>query len=316
MRKLYPFILILFFVTVHSLFAQDVKIFATTDTTEYIVGDYIDYSLELNYPKSYNVVIPMVKDSINNLVFIKNGQVVSKEDGNNIIEIRHFIFSKYDSSDVTIPSFYLPYTVDGGQPQYAYVNPVDIVVHTIEVNQQAEIQDIKGPKRIPLDWLLISMIALFIIALLVGAYFGYRYYQRKKSGKVVEKVEIVIPPFEKAITKLKELEEKKLWQEGMIKEYHSEVTGIVRDYFEDRFNFNSLEMTTKETINSLKNNNVKLKVITTTEEFLANADMVKFAKFQPLPTVNEAMLKEAYSIVNETKNEEPVDESNKVVEVE
>ena len=30
--------------------------------------------------------------------------------------------------------------------------------------------------------------------------------------------------------------------------------------------------------------------------------MVKFAKFQPMPTVNEEMMKEAYFIVDFTKN--------------
>ena len=298
-----------------NISAQDVKVFATTDTTEYIVGDYINYSIELEYPKSYNVVLPMVKDSIDNLVFIKNGKVDSKEKDNYIFETRHFIFSKYDSMDVTIPSFYIPYTVDGGEPQFAFVNPVDIVVRTIEVSKQADIQDVKAPKRIPLDWLLISIIALLVLCLIVGAYFGYRYYLKKKSGKVVEQKEIVIPPFEKAITKLKELEEKKLWQEGFVKEYHSEVTGIVRDYFEDKFHFNSLEMTTKETIENLKSKQVNKKVIANTEEFLANADMVKFAKFQPMPTVNQVMMEEAYSIVKETNIENSIDDTEEVINV-
>ena len=303
MRKLYLLISLFFFVALQNVSAQDVHVSATTDTLEYIVGDYIDYTIELKYPKGVNVVIPMVKDSIDNLVFIKNGEVIQKEEGAEVYELRHYIFSKYDSADVTIPSFHIPYTINGGEPQYAYVNPVDIVVHTIEVNQQQEIQDVKEPKRISLNWLLISVIAILVLGLLVGIYFGYKYYQKKKSGKEIEKPIIIIPPYDKAIASLNELDEKKLWQQGLVKEYHSEVTGIVRDYFKDRFDFNSLEMTTKETIENLKAKNVNEKVIVTTEEFLANADMVKFAKFEPMPTVNEAMMKEAYLIVNETKAE-------------
>ena len=61
-------------------------------------------------------------------------------------------------------------------------------------------------------------------------------------------------------------------------------------------------MTTPEIIDSIKSRDVKIEVITKTEEFLANADMVKFAKFQPMPTVNEEMMKEAYFIVDFTKN--------------
>ena len=313
MRKISFLILISVLVAFQTLVAQEVKVFATTDTTEYIVGDYIDYTLELNYAKGINVVIPMVKDSLENLVFIKNGEIIQKEEGNKIYELRHFIFSKYDSSDVTIPSFYIPYTIDGGEPQFAYVNPVDIVVHTIDVNQQAEIQDVKDPKRIPLDWLLIAIISLLVLALLVASYYGYKYYQKKKSGKVISKPEIIIPLYDRTISKLNELSEQKLWQQGFVKEFHSEVTGIVRDYFEERFNFLAMEMTSKEIISNLYELEVEAEVIKVTEEFLTNADMVKFAKFQPMPTVNENMMEEAYSIVNATKEEKFVKSDDEVV---
>lgn len=314
MRKIY-LLLIFLTISLQNVFAQEVKVFATTDTTEYIVGDYIKYSIELKYPKDYNVIIPMIKDSIDNLSFINNGEIIRKEEANEIVEIRHFIFSKYDSSEVTIPSFYIPYTINGGEPQFAYVNPVDIVVKTIEVDQQAEIQDVKAPIRIPLDWLLISIIALSVLALIVAGYFGYKYYRTKNSGKIVEKPELIIPPFEKALAKLHNLEEQKLWQQGYIKEYHSEVTGIIRDYFEDRFNFMALEMTTSEIIINLKSKDVTTEVLKTTEEFLENADMVKFAKYQPMPTVNELMIHEAYLIVNDTKDDTSIENktSNEVV---
>ena len=302
MNKFYSILLILFIWLGTSL-AQEVHVFATTDTTEYIVGDYIDYSLELKYPKGINVVIPMVKDSIDNLVFIKNGKTVHEENGNEVYEQRHFIFSKYDSSDVTIPSFYIPYTFDGGKPQFAFVNSVDIVVRTIEVDSKAEIQDIKAPKRIPLNWVLIIAIVLLILALVIGGFFGYKYYKKKHGTEEISKPKIIIPPHKVALKRLHELEEKKLWQQGAVKEYHSELTGIIRDYFEERFGFNSLEMTTKETVENLKDSGVSTEVIVTTEKFLDNADMVKFAKFEPMPTVNEAMLQEAYDIIDSTKVE-------------
>lgn len=309
MRKIY-LLLVTLFIAFQTVIAQDVKVFATTDTTEYIVGDYINYSIEMKYPKGVNLVFPTITDSISNLTFIKNGEMVKKEVGNEISEIRHFIFSKYDSSEVTIPSFHISYSANGGNPQFVQVNSVEIVVKTIEVNQQAEIQDIKAPIRIPIDWLLVSIIAILVLALIVAAYFGYKYYQKKKLGKVVLEPEIILTPFEKAIANLTKLEEKKLWQQGEIKEYHSELTGIIRDYFENKYNFIALEMTTSEIISNLKLKDVNFEVIKTTEEFLENADMVKFAKFKPMPTINETMMKQAYLIVNKTNQT-----SNEVVNV-
>jgi hypothetical protein len=46
------------------------------------------------------------------------------------------------------------------------------------------------------------------------------------------------------------------------------------------------------------------KLIDITGRFLENADLVKFAKFKPLPSVNDEMLKQAYEIVNRTKLED------------
>jgi hypothetical protein len=37
-----------------------------------------------------------------------------------------------------------------------------------------------------------------------------------------------------------------------------------------------------------------------TNGFLNNADLVKFAKFQPMSSINEEMMKQAFSIVNKT----------------
>jgi len=309
LRKIY-LLLVTLFIAFQTVIAQDVKVFATTDTTEYTVGDYINYTIEMKYPKGVNLVFPTITDSISNLTFIKNGEIVKTEVGNEISEIRHFIFSKYDSSEVTIPSFHISYSANGGNPQFVQVNSVDIVVKTIEVNQQAEIQDIKAPIRIPIDWLLVSIIAILVLALIVAAYFGYKYYQKKKLGKVVVEPEIILTPFEKAIANLTKLEEKKLWQQGEIKEYHSELTGIIRDYFENKYNFIAMEMTTSEIISNLKLKEVNFEVIKTTEEFLENADMVKFAKFKPMPTINETMMKQAYLIVNKTNQT-----SNEVVNV-
>lgn len=302
MRRIFPYILILFITLSLNLKAQNIQVFADTDSTEYIVGDYIHYTLEIKYPKGVKVTVPSVKDSINNLEFIKEEPTVKQESGSEVYELHKYIFSKYDSSDVTIPSYNIAYSTDGTNVKYAKVNPVKIVVKTIEIDPQAGIQDVKKPIRIPLDWMTILIIALIILIIVLSAFLGYRYYKKKHAPLEQKKIKVTILPYQKALVQLHQLEDKKLWQQGKIKSYHSEITGIIRDYFEDRFHFDALEMTTPEIIDNLKSRSVTLDVVDKAEEFLNNADMVKFAKFQPMPTVNEAMMKEAYFIVDNTKN--------------
>ena len=312
-KELLKYFVLFFFFAVLKIDAQNIEVYAETDTTDYFVGDYIKYRISLNYDDNIKVFPLSIKDSVKSLDFIKEEPPV-KSPGKKNQEVYRYVFSKYDSSAVTIPELPIFYTVGNDSTKYAITtNPVSITVHTLDVDPEADIRDVKAPLTIPFDWLIVIIVALVLIVLLIVGYFWYRNYKKKQHGEKFEVPKIVIPPHKIAIKKLYELEEKKLWQQNLIKEYHSEVTGIIREYFEKRFNVLALEMPSSELLDELKNVNDSQQIFDTTREFLENADMVKFAKFKPMPSVNDAMMKQAFEIVNKTKQEEI---ESKVEEVE
>jgi hypothetical protein len=280
--------------------AQNISVSATTDTTIYKVGDFIKYQIEITHEKGIVVYLPSVKDSIKTLDFIQTLPAEKNEANNKIIERYRFIFSKYDSAQVTIPAVTISYTEWNSVKKNIKTNPITITVRTLPVNTQEDIRDIKEPLKLPLNWLLIGLIVFLIFALLVAAYFIYRYYKKKNALKESIIPEVKIPPHEIALAKLAELEQKKLWQNGLVKQFHSEVTEIVRQYFEDRFNFRALEMTSAEILAVLSYMEDGKKIAGTSENFFSNADLVKFAKFEPMPKINDEMMKQAYDIVNQT----------------
>ncbi len=294
-------LLLLFFISIVSVEAQNISVKATTDTTTYNVGDYIKYQLELKYDKEIKPVLPPVKDSVKVLEFIKAMPVDSSQADSKIDKKYTFIFSKYDSAQVTIPSLKVFYTV-GNDTAKKFLNtiPVTILVKTLEVNPKEDIKDIKEPMKLPPDWLFIILLILGIALLAFAGYYGYKYYKKRKQQKENIIPEVIIPPHEVALSELHVLEDKKLWQQGLVKEYHSEITGIVRKYFEHRFNFRALEMTSAEILAVLGFIEEGKKVVNAANDFFSNADLVKFAKFQPMPSVNEEMMKEAYNIVDQT----------------
>lgn len=299
-RKLL-FFQIWFFLSFLSLKAQEMSVSASTDTSSYMVGDYITYTLEIRHDKYFAVYLPQIKDSIKVLDFIRALPVEKKNVGENIVEYHKFIFSKYDSGRVEIPPVRIEYTKhQSGNRHAIYSNPVTITVHTLPVNTQEDIKDVKEPLKLPLNWLLVIVIIILIAALLAGGYYLYKRFRKKKDGETLSEPEIKIPPHEIALQKLHLLEEKKLWQQGFVKEYHSEITEIVRSYFEDRFDFRALEMTSSEILGVLSYLEEGRQVVETANNFFSNADLVKFAKFQPIPSVNEEMMKQAFSIVNNT----------------
>jgi hypothetical protein len=301
MVKIVQLLSVIFFSTSLSSLAQELTVKASTDTSSYLVGDYITYTLEIRHDKYFAVYIPSIKDSIKVLDFIRALPVEKKYVGENVVEYHKFIFSKYDSGSVTIPPVQIAYTkYQSGNKLFMAANSVSIDVHTFPVNTQEDIKDVKEPIKLPLDWLMIIIIVLLITGFMIGSYYLYKHYKKKKESVVDTIPEVKIPPHEAALNQLHLLEEKELWQKGMIKEYHSEITEIIRKYFEERFDFKALEITTSEIMTILSYMEESKVVVNTASKFFNNADLVKFAKFQPIPSVNQEMMRQAFQIVNDT----------------
>jgi len=312
-RKLIPLLLILFSL---KIYAQSIEVHAFTDTTNYLIGDYIHYKVQLKYDKSLKVFFPSVEDSIKSLTFIEQKPVIRQDNNGEIIEIHNYVFSKYDSGKVTIPSISIPYSSSNGKiKSIVKTNKIELTVKTLPVNMKDKIQDVKPPLKINFNWLFVIIIALIIIALLFAAYFAYNYYKKKHKVKTKIIERIIIPPHKTALKQLNELEEKKLWQQGKVKEYHSEITNIIRTYFENRFNFIAMEMPSSEVLDELKKIKEAEPIFEITHKFFNNADLVKFAKFKPMPSVNEEMMKQAYNIVRQTKSDEETIVKKEVVNV-
>ena len=66
-----------------------------------------------------------------------------------------------------------------------------------------------------------------------------------------------------------------------------------------------MELTTTESMLQLSSIKEAEKISELTFNFLTNADLVKFAKFQPLESVNNEMIVQANDIVQNTIPQEP-----------
>lgn len=301
MVRLSKIILIFLFLFGTQSFAQQVSALASVDSSNFLVGDYINYTLEVRTPKDFEITYPVIIDSLSHVEIIKEyePEVIESE---KLKTVRfHYIISYYDSSEINIPSIAVHYkNLNDTLTQVVLSNPVTFNVHTVEVSSDTDIEDVKSPITIPLDWKLVLMWILIALVVLGVAYFLYQRYKKKKSEEPVEKKIIKIPAHIKALSELDNLEKEQLWQNGLIKDYHSTITGIIREYFEERFELPALELTTSESMSELRKVTEAEIIYDSTNRFLNNADLVKFAKFIPLDSVNEEMMTQAKEIVNQT----------------
>ena len=314
MVKSFAVIIVIFLTT--TIPAQTISVGASTDTTDYLVGDFINYEIEVVTHQDVEVLPPSLPDTLKQLELISREKPVVTDDGKSETTFYKFILAGYDSVTAIIPSVTIEYkTGNDSTLKKIETDSVVVNVHTLPVSTAEEIKDVKSPLLIAYDWrLLLLWIGIGIIILALANYF-YRRYKKKKAAQTIEERIIVIPPHIKAFRALDELEREQLWQKGRIKDYHSRITEIIREYFEERFDLHALELTTSETMLHLRGIKESEKILDVTFDFLSNADLVKFAKFQPLESVNEEMMKQARNIVQSTILEESVIEEEKEVSV-
>jgi hypothetical protein len=271
---------------------QHVGLSARTDSAHYRIGDWINVRVEGTVSTDVDTVAPAVADSIGPFEVLAIERNATKPEWN----IR---LMTVDSGDVFVPPIPFAYRVQGDSTlRKAFTNALHLTITRIAVDPQGEIKDIKPPVSAP--WLFEDLLPYIVgIVLLAAAGVGYYYYRKKQK----EREAAYIPPKSKiaphiaALYALRELEDKKLWQNGKVKQYYSEVTGIIRTFFEGRWNIIALELTSDEILHQMKRFPESEPVWKQLRSFLITADLVKFAKYMPSPEENENELRWAYDIV-------------------
>ena len=179
------------------------------------------------------------------------------------------------------------------------------VIQPFEVDSSLAITDIKDIERAPIWWWGIIrwiLLGLLIAGLAVGGYYLWRWIESKRKPEEEEiNPELLRPADEVALEKLDEIKAAKIWKDGKVKEYQTDLTDVVREYIGRRFEVHSTEKTSDETLREMKPL-IEKDLYTRLSNMLQLADLVKFAKWHTTPDENEQGLLTAYDFVNETKS--------------
>ncbi len=279
--------------------AQPVKALASADSSRYFIGDWIRVTVELRHPRG-TTFQPSVPDSLGGFTVLQRLPFVTMSD---TVTRTGVIIARYDSASAMIPGLTYLSSVPGDTAlQPVSTNAVSLTVQRVQVDSAGQARDIKPVMSIPYT---LAEILLLVGALLVaaaGAYAAYRYFKKKRQTTVVDtRLPVLKAAHVVAYEQLAVLKEKRLWQQGKVKEYHSELTDILRRYLEDRFGMMALEETTGEIIEGLHRMKLLPRIIGDVSAVLVRADLVKFAKHMPEIGEHDASLKSVYDVVERTK---------------
>jgi hypothetical protein len=148
------------------------------------------------------------------------------------------------------------------------------------------------------NWQLVLFPLLAVLLIAVAVYY---WVKRKKDIPVTAVVVPALPAHTIALNQLTALKDKKLWQQDQVKEYYSELTGVLREYLEKRYAIRTHEKTTEEIITGLQRAEITADHKAALHQLLTLADMVKFAKEKPVAVENERSIEDAILFVSSTR---------------
>lgn len=288
---------------------------ASIDSATLKMGDQTDMHLQVTHEASEQVIWPEIGDMLQDGIEVVDRTIVDTtvlKDGR--VQLNQYLtLTSFKDSLFSIRP--LPIVSKGDT---FWTDPLAInVIQPFEEDTTMAITDIKSVEKAPIWWWGIFrwiLLALGIIVLGFGLVWLFFWLMDKRKPKEEEEVdpETLRPADEVALEKLDAIKETKIWRDGKVKEYQTELTDVVREYISRRFEVQSTEQTSDETLRELKpilmGNQPSAVSIQNGKELyeklrkmLQLADLVKFAKWTTTPDENESALTTAYDFVNSTK---------------
>lgn len=289
-----------------SVKAQSVIVDATIDSLQILIGQQAKIKLQVTLDADKRAIFPLYPDTLVRGVEVLD---VAKCDtqllnnGQRAVLTQEYTVTSFDSALYYLPP--MEVMVDN-KPYHS--KALALKVYSIPVDTLHP-EQFFGPKTVmkaPFAWedwyVAIAAALLFTPFLLALIYLVKRIRDNKPIIRKV-KVEPKLPPHQQAMNEIERIKSEKIWQKGQPKEYYTELTDTLRQYIKDRFGFNAMEMTSTEIIDKLLETNDK-EALSDLRVLFQTADLVKFAKHNPMMNENDANLLNAIDFINETKEKE------------
>ena len=278
---------------------------AAIDSTTLFIGDQTDLHLRATCEVGEQVQLPVLSEELIPGIEIVDKTIIDTamlNDGR--VQYNQYVtLTSFEDSLFYIAP--LPF-VSGDDTVWSESLMLNVVQPFEMDSTDMAITDIKGIYKAPIWWwgtLRWVLLALAIAGIGVGGYYLITYLQSRarKSEDEVLPAEPLRPAEEVALEKLDAIREQKIWQTGQVKEYHTQLTDVVREYIARRFDVSSVEQTSDETLRAMRGLlSDKKELYESLREMLTLADLVKFAKWTATPDENEKSLRSAYTFVKET----------------
>ncbi|WP_306642775.1 hypothetical protein [Sanyastnella coralliicola] len=244
---------------------------------------------------------PIQGDSIHALDIVSKGSIDTSFQEAKYVIAQEVILTSFDTGYIAIPP--IVFSLESGSIES---NAALLYVEGMQLDQNAELKDIKEIVEVQYtiwDVLMEKWLAVLLIVLaLVIAVVIYILSKRTKDKEFVPviKKKPSLPAHIEANEALAELRAMDLITKGKVKEHHTILSDIIRNYLERRFAIACTEKTTREILLQLRTLGLPVDEQQRVKGILELADMVKFAKYKPIDAENSQSMSSAQQFVEQT----------------
>ncbi|MFV0290884.1 MAG: hypothetical protein ACK5IJ_08300 [Mangrovibacterium sp.] len=287
--------------------AQEIKITASVDSSNVLIGDQLHLKFEIEQPKGLEILLPTFIDTITKSVEVAEVHPIDtiSEINDDVLKfVQEITIQSFDTGRQIIPAQEFKFLIDTAV-HVINSKPVPFHVHSgFNVDSISAPINIKKPYEAPINLAEASpyLLGAILLAAIIFFIFYYINYLAKRKKEQIEEGP-KDPAHIIALRELDRIKTSELWKEDdSSKEYFSELSDAMRTYVENRFQINAMECTTMEIMQAFKIQKGLLDQKTNDQlkSILELADLVKFAKFKPNADECERCLSLAFLFVKDT----------------
>ncbi len=312
--KILKIVMVLTFLLPLSIKAQTVKTQLDSNFVEF--SNPVKYSISVTVKSGQKVYFPQFKNNkigeyLEVLTTLKPDTHVTVQ--KEVTFTHSFLITSFKDSALYVPA--LPIRIDKDtvwtdslKITFTLLQGIDSTFTAeIDTTKTLKVFDIKPVKETPWTfaefWARYSrLILILLVVALIASIATYMYIRWKNNKPIIPILKPKEPAEKVAMRKLLELKDKKLCQQGLSKEFYTQLTEILKTYISDRYDQSVLESTSDETLKTLDGIlDKKSQEYSFVKYILGVADFVKFAKLEPLQDENDNSMSYAIKFVEMTK---------------
>ncbi len=276
----------------------------SVEQDEITIGDRLRYTITISAETDVDISVPLFRERIGDFDIIDFGREPDLSQAERTVLTQWYTLTIFTTGYHILPAPRVAYTMPDGTRHEATGEALRVRVASLlaQEGQPTDIRDIKPPEDVPFDWWPV-LVGGAILAGLIGIGLALSSFLNRFRRAAV------LPPrpaHEIALEALSHLQAKRLPQAGQFEAYYIALSAIVRTYLEDGLQVRAPEMTTEEFLAAVTRDTRPSRLPPAHQHllgaFLAQADLVKFARHRPSLDESDAAYEAAKRFVEETRS--------------